>query len=79
MFSLLTVHSNIRQLGVSHGIYLMLRFKSVNHALPGTWHLEDLQHFLFTSTAITTARTSSNTPVNIESTAEDRNTAAGRK
>ena len=40
--------------------------KRVNHALPGTWHLEDLEHFLCTSTAIMTARTSTNSPANTE-------------
>ena len=46
----------------------MHRCKRVNHALPGTWHLEDLEHFLCTSTAITTVSTSSNSPVDTEST-----------
>ena len=48
-------------------LHSMHRCKRVNHALPGTWHLEDLEHFLCTSTAITTVRTSSNSPANTES------------
>ena len=46
----------------------MHRCKRANHALPGTWHLEDLEHFLCTSTAITTVSTSSNcnSPVDTE-------------
>ena len=54
----------------------------VNHALPGTWHLEDLEHFLCTSTAITTVRISSklsNSPVNTGSTVVVGGTVAGRK
>ena len=77
--SLLTVHSNIRQLGVSHGIYLMHGCKRVNHALPGTWHLDDLEHFLCTSTAITTVRTSSTAPANTENAIIVEGTVAGRK
>ena len=53
--------------------------KWVNHALPGTWHLDDLEHFLCTSTAITTVRTSSNSPANTEVTIEVGDTVAGRK
>ena len=57
----------------------------VNHALPGTWHLEDLERFLCTSTAITTVRNSSNNPANTESiiivedTAIVEGTVAGRQ
>ena len=53
--------------------------KRVNHALPGTWHLDNLEHFLCTSTAITTVRTSSNSPANTESAIEVGDTVAGRK
>ena len=53
--------------------------KRVNHALPGTWHLEDLEHFLCTNTAITTVSTSSNSPVDTESAIVVRDTVVGRK
>ena len=53
--------------------------KRVNHALPGTWHLEDVEHFLCTSTAIMTVRTSSNSPVDTESAIVVEGTVAGRK
>ena len=51
--------------------------KRVNHALPGTWHLEDW-HFLCTSTAIMTVRTSSNSPANTESAIVVGGPVAGR-
>ena len=57
----------------------MHRFKRVNHALPGTWHLEDLEHFLCTSTAIKTVRTSRNSPANTENAIIVEGTVAGRK
>ena len=53
--------------------------KRVNHALPGTWHLEDVEHFLCTSTAITTVRTTSNSPVSTENAIVVGGTVAGRK
>ena len=53
--------------------------KRANHALPGSRHLEDLEHFLFTSTAITTVRTSSNSPANTESAVVVGGTVVGRK
>ena len=59
--------------------HVLLRCKRVNHALPGTWHLEDLEHFLFTSTAITTVRTSSNSPVNNENAIVVGGPVVGRK
>ena len=79
MFSLLTVHSNIRELGVYITWHLMDGCKRVNHALPGTCHLEDLEHLLCPSTAIMTVRTSSNSPANTEVTIVVGGTVAGRK
>ena len=53
--------------------------KKANHALPGTWHLEDLEHFLCTSTAIMTLRNSSTGPANTENAIAVGGTVAGRK
>ena len=79
MFSLLSVHINDRELGVYITWHLMHGCKRVNHTLPVTWHLEDVEHFLCTSTAITTVRSRRNSPAKTENAIVVGGTVVGRK